>query len=268
MRPDFRQLALRASAAVDLAWQAFATVRQELALAAFSTDEQSAFTAQQYASKAKYLPGAEFNQRGLFEFERLALQAHFPAPPARVLVGACGGGREVLALRQMGYAVAAAYDPAAALVEGLRGTLADRTPLLVAAHESLRAEDLAAALPIDAVLVGWGSYTHVLGRAQRVAFLKTLRQLCPTGPVLLSYFKRAQTGRRRENVRRVAQAAIQVASLGRAHRHEDGDHYFAHVGFCHAFAPGEVTEEATEAGYVSAFEADAGAWYPHAVLKP
>src|ERR1700729_3001993 len=54
-----------------------------------------------YERQAMYRD-ASYNRSGLLWWEREALEAHFSAS-GRLLVTAAGGGREILALRLMGY---------------------------------------------------------------------------------------------------------------------------------------------------------------------
>src|SRR5690242_14925828 len=46
--------------------------------------------------------GSEHNLRGLFPWEETAVKTHFPAASSVLVIGA-GGGREVIALQQLGY---------------------------------------------------------------------------------------------------------------------------------------------------------------------
>ncbi|MBW2191836.1 MAG: hypothetical protein JRG93_20055, partial [Deltaproteobacteria bacterium] len=50
---------------------------------------------------------------GLYEWEQRWFERRLPAPPASILIGAAGAGREASALRQLGYHVHA-FEPSAA----------------------------------------------------------------------------------------------------------------------------------------------------------
>jgi hypothetical protein len=56
----------------------------------------------------------------------------------------------------------------------------------------LRREDtsirLAPDAAFDAVLLGWGSFGHVLERAERFELLRACDRIAPNGPILLSIF--------------------------------------------------------------------------------
>jgi hypothetical protein len=43
----------------------------------------------------------------------------------------------------------------------------------------------------DAVLLGWGSLSHVLSPAHRALVLQALDRLCPEGPLLVSFLPRS-----------------------------------------------------------------------------
>lgn len=168
---------------------------------ALSDAEQTALTARLYA-----VSGA--GPRGLFDWER----AWFAGlPPGRLLVGGAGAGREVRALRALGHAVDA-LEP----VPTLRGALieAGAAQVAVADYGALadavldRATGPAATLegPYAAVLLGWGSLTHVLGTAERARLLRACHALCPAGPILASFWLTGSPH---------AQAPSRAARLGR-----------------------------------------------------
>src|SRR4051794_31497614 len=127
--------------------------------------------------------------QGLFGWERPWLQRRLPPPPARLLVGACGAGREALALAAAGYRVDA-FDPASSLVALLNARAGARLR-----SAAFRYQDLAAAVldgaggaaarfageRYDAVLLGWTSLSHVLDADERARLLRAVDRLCPEG---------------------------------------------------------------------------------------
>ncbi len=134
---------------------------------------------------------ASYNERGLFEWESVAIGAHF-GECRRVVVTAAGGGREVLALRERGFD-ARGFECNAGLVHAGRRLLADHghegTIEVCARHEWPTNE------PFDGVVVGWGSYMLIRGRQRRVAFLRgAARSLPKGGPLLVSFFGRDRLG--------------------------------------------------------------------------
>ena len=196
------------------------------------------------------------NQAGLHEWERVAVEEHFP-PGGRVIVTGAGGGREVLALLERGFD-AIGYEPNATLVEAGAGLLARR------GHGGrLRACDRDA-FPdggghCDAILVGWGSYMLIAGRDRRVAFLRAARRAVPEGaPLLCSFFTRDDDVRYYAILAGTANAVRRLRGRERA---EIGD--TLGENFAHRFTRGEIERELALAGFrMIAFERHP---YGHAV---
>lgn len=131
---------------------------------------------------------------GLDRWEREWYAASLPPAPARVLVTAAGTGREVVALRRIGYSVDA-FEPAAGqatLIAAEPGDLILRATyddLVHAQHGDVGSPAAPlAAQRYDAVILGWGSFTHVLERRGQLELLSACHGLCPEGPILLSFW--------------------------------------------------------------------------------
>jgi hypothetical protein len=147
---------------------------------------------------------AAWNERGLFDWERAAVDRHFRGCE-RIAVAACGGGREVLALLEDGLD-AVGYEPH----PGLAAFAAD----LLAAHghpgrvRTAPRDELPPDMePCDGLVVGWGAYSLVHGRAARERLLAGARERLPAGaPVLLSFFETARHGRGYRATRAIAAA--------------------------------------------------------------
>ena len=134
---------------------------------------------------------------GLFDWEKDVVRDHFPMPPARVLVGAAGLGRESFALAELGYAVTA-FEPVGTLVAQMRarrqnvgppirifqGAFHDM-PILdrgcPSAPHDLRNDPL-----FDAAVIGWGSISHLLSDAERIQTLRRFAEVTK-GPILASF---------------------------------------------------------------------------------
>ncbi|MDW8364130.1 MAG: hypothetical protein RMK74_17205, partial [Myxococcales bacterium] len=134
-------------------------------------------------------------ERGLFPWERAMFARWLPPPPARLLVGGAGWGRECAALCAMGYEVVA-FDPA------VRAAVGD--PFRAQCESYLGGyEDLAASVldgadgplaavcrsgPYAAFVFGWTSLSHLLRPGDRMRAVRAAAVLCPSGPLLASFF--------------------------------------------------------------------------------
>lgn len=184
----------------------------------------------------------EYNQRGLFGWERRAVDEFFPREGKLAVLGA-GGGREVLALRQMSYRVDG-WECQPAFVES--------------ANTLLRAHGLGSCVSLvprdtvpdgpakyDGLVIGWAAYTLMSGRARRVELLRALRTKVESGaPILLSFHGRS-AGDARYRI------AVTVGNLWRRllgrERVEVGD--FLDPNFVHQFIEDEVVAELWAGGF-------------------
>jgi len=157
--------------------------------AAFDVDEKRRLSPLLYDHSPFYRANT------LFEWEREWLERHLAGVHGRVLVGGCGAGREITALEERGLRVCA-FDPSTALLREaservasallVDGTYGD---LVAAVLEGDASSPLAgwATTRFDAILLGWGSFGHLLSTRERVRLLAAARVLCPHGPILGSY---------------------------------------------------------------------------------
>lgn len=200
-----------------------------------------------------------WNLRGLFDWEAAAVRQHFPAG-ARVLVTGAGGGREVIALLDDGFD-AHGFEPNPVLVEAGRRVLAERGH---ADRLQVMGRDLAPVAdgPWDAVVVGWGSYMLMPGRARRLAFLRALRaQLSPDALLLVSFWPRSHLPASSSRVH-VGTANV-VRRLRRRDAVEPGD--FLAPNFVHTFTPAEIRSELEAAGFAVLQQTEEP--FGHAVAK-
>jgi hypothetical protein len=258
---------------LDRAARVFGMLREELAFRTFTERDWLDLGRTLYAQATRYSRGSEHNESGLFAFECEAIELAFPPPPATILVGACGGGREIFGLLERGYRIAAAYDPVERFIDALREEsrlFALRDRICLGTHQEIDSlppvRQLAdSGTAVDAVIVGWNSYTHLRGVARRIEFLRSLRKLCPTGPVLLSFF--VEMGSEPERLARL-RAKLRRWLGTTDSTVETGDGLHRGQGAIHSFTEASFGLEATEAGYRVQHwrEHDFGA--AHAVLVP
>jgi hypothetical protein len=244
---------------VDQAYRAFDVLRSEALIALVPPEQRGSLTLESYDRNSLFR--SLEHERRVFPWEREAVERFFPPPPARVLVGGAGSGREAIWLRGLGYQVAA-FEPAPALARLLE-LRCPREQML--ACETAGYEDLVAGIPAirrhapyAAVVLGWGSLSHVADSRVRRDLFERVRSLSPEGPVLLSWIPPKPSGPRRETLR----ALLRRLGL-REKTHNDS--YQAHLGFVHSFDQAELEDLVRGTGYaIARFDA----LDPHAVLIP
>ncbi len=210
-------------------------------LGLLTRDELHALDEHYYDLSSEYQTDA-WNCQGLFTWEGDLIGAHFPAD-GRLLVLAAGGGREVLALQEKGYAVDG-YECHPKLVAYANRLLqSDGHPPAV----GLSPRDWCPPLigTYDGLVVGWGSYMLIQGRPRRVALLQSLRQhVRPGTPVLLSFFHRGMSTRR---YRLIAAVANGIRTVRRREPVDIGDGL--HPNYVHFFSEADVADELAAGGF-------------------
>jgi len=221
-----------------------------------SPDRLADLTIKAYDRNPKYLSR---DNLGLFAWEDAVLREYLPAAPASILVAACGGGREMQALAQLGYKVSG-FEPGAALVETARSIIPSQMlgQLRVLSFEAFIASRSPIFDCVDALILGWGSLSHVSVEATRIALLNEGRELCPTGPIILSWVKDGPTELELKVRERISGFGIKTRDV------REG--YSTHGGYTRSYSYDEVFTLAAETGQrvVRYDEGD----YPHAVLLP
>lgn len=235
--------------------RAVAVARSEILFAYLSPERRERVTAALYGAQRTYAPGGRRFEAGLFDWEReLYASPEFPRPPARVLIGGAGGGREVVALRALGYGVHA-FEPSSALSSA--GSVATGGAIIPAGYDDFvsaangesnaLSETLRAGF--DAIILGWGSYVHVLDDASKVAVLAAARRVAPTAPVAFSFASSEAyvEGERVARLRHMLRAAL--PKLGGRHTVHPRDSFDPWAGFSREPTAAEVPELAKRAGY-------------------
>jgi hypothetical protein len=180
--------------------------------------------------------------RGLIDWERRAIDGYFPVGCA-LLVASAGGGREILALARLGYEVDG-FECHEELCESARN-LAAREHLSSTITLAPRDHCPAFGRTYDGLIVGWGGYMLIQGRARRIEFLRELRRHARAGtPILLSFYVRPGDGRHFRLVRLIAGT---LRSLRRGEPVEIGDDLAPN--YVHYFTKSEIASELKEAGF-------------------
>ncbi len=134
----------------------------------------------------------EYNTSGLFPWEQNCVEKYF-SNAKTILLLAAGGGREMLALSRLGFAVDG-FECNPGLRDFANQLLAQQAVSAIIAPmapDSCPVTDRMYA----GVIAGWGMYMHIQGRSHRIAFLKALRKIMlPDAPLLLSFFSTSGVG--------------------------------------------------------------------------
>jgi hypothetical protein len=213
---------------------------QSLGLGLLDPKELVRLTVQRFESST-YLDPAYNSGSGLWLWEREALRRFFPSA-GRILVGAAGAGREMVALHRAGYSVEG-FECAHTLVEAGQVILRDAG---CAGRLTWAPAGTVPALEgqFDGAIMGWSGYMYIPLRTQRVKLLQDFRALLRCGgPLLLSFQTREHCERRMywsargANWFRKVRGAPPVAA---------GD--YLDNGFKHWFNRDDVAGEMAEAG--------------------
>jgi hypothetical protein len=215
---------------------------QSLGLGLFDADELVRLTVRRFESSSYQDPVYNAGS-GLWLWEREALRRFFP-PAGRILIGAAGSGREMIALHRAGYIVEG-FECATSLVEAGQKILRDAGcpgQLIWAPAETV--PPLSG--PFDGAIMGWSGYMYIPRRAQRVKLLRDFRDLLAEGaPLLISFQTREQCERR---MQWSARGANWIRKLRRAEPVAVGDRLDS--GFKHWFNRQDIAGEMADAGLV------------------
>ena len=143
-----------------------------------------------YAATTVYrTPGDQ--RRGLYPFERRALDTHFHRRPPACSCPAPAAAARSSPSSARGYQVDA-FEPVPPLVDAANRALAEGGAAARVTRSTLEQWSAAppAAAPYDGIFTGWATWTHLIQREARLAALRAFRRACPRGPVLLSFWRR------------------------------------------------------------------------------
>jgi hypothetical protein len=253
----------------------FCAFRDELLWSSVRPVDRHKINETLYSREVGYLPGGKYYQHGLFDWEIRALtRPPFPQS-GLILLGAAGGGREIEGISALGYSILA-FEPTSALFEGAKEVSkkcmdcnivqASYADLIAAAR--FRSGPLVVPLSkvsIAAVVLGWGSFSCLLSVAERLDLLRTVRQIAPEAPVLLSFLALPLPPiATAERIRLFLQRSLRLFS--RKHDHTIQDVFFTGGGFTHLYTEPEIADLASQSKYGVVHLSQIP--YPHAVLKP
>ena len=261
---------LRATLLLDRVYTKFDRGRALLVTAFASDDVLAEYNDLAYGAAGTYDPSTTAFRDQLFNWEKDAIRRVFPAPPARVLVGGAGGGREAFQLASSGYRVTA-FESSPGLVRSMAGRAGTQPGVeaMVGRYESLpvlvgldgASIDLKDREPFDAALLGWSSFSHIRHARARIDALRAFAGLT-AGPVVVSFFSRPSDPAPTSRLRRA------LDTLG---RRVEGDQFTTHIGYYHLSSREELSEEIAAAGLTivdASYEAADGSWPWVAVARP
>jgi len=248
-------------------WESAQRVLGAVCTEALSREEKSQLTVRIY----DFFPGYYRTITDqLHPWEGPWFERRLPVPPASVLVGASGVGREAVVLAQRGYRIDA-LEPAPDFVAISQRALGDGTPVYPLSYEDLNTLLLDPPAPgqepaqhelqnvrYDAILLGSGSLTHVLDPLQQQRLMQACTRLCPTGPILASFFcdddagSKTRVGAATRMGRRIGRAL--AALRGKPLEGTDRLSYRPHSGFAYTFTPQQVEALASCVGRTVTWE--------------
>jgi hypothetical protein len=210
-------------------------------------------------------------QQGLWDWEARWFAERLPAPPARIFMGGAGAGRDSLPLLERGYEIDG-LEPAESLCATLATVLGPARLAVRASYEELSAAILdgaggpAAAFVgrrYDAVVLGWGSLTHVLVERERARILAASARLTD-GPILASFWMRDDAAEATSWGRAARMGKALGRGLGRLRLGGQGAPG-EESAFGHAFSRAELEGLAASIGRDVIWGGASGV-YPHATL--
>ena len=202
---------------------------------------------------------SEYNKKGLLKWEQEMVEKYFRSCQNLLLIGA-GGGREVFALQNMGYAVDA-FECNPALQESGNKFLASKglAPCIkVVERDACPKGDS----KYDGAIIGWGTYTLIQGADRRSDFLEAVRsQIGNEANILLSFFTRNGDSWQMKNIASIGNI---IRFMLRRERLEIGDSLAPN--YVHYFTEAELSEEMDRAGFELLYYSSKS--YGHAIGRP
>lgn len=220
----------------------WSALRNRLAWAFTTSEQRSKVAINAYENYATFLPGGEWFEQGLFDWEEKIFHSELIPKSGLVMIGGCGGGREIRALHQKGYEILA-FEPLGVLAKASQN-LADTLPgvrFMQATYEEILDFQIPSTLSI--FLFGWGSFSHFLDPLKRHKFLMLIHEQAKQAHVIISFFNNIDSD-------------------------SNGDQFSFNGGFFHAFTRDEVESLAHRTGYHVCLFGDAGQGTSYAVLVP
>ncbi len=213
---------------------------------------------QNYFSSTRMYQEEMHNLSGFWDWEEQIVNNFFKDCQT-VLVGAAGGGREIIALSKRGINVEAfecnenlaLYCSHLLEKHGILAKIVLSTPDHVPDNLGI----------YDGLIIGWGGYMHIVGCENRVRFLKECHEHVKTdSPIFLSFWTRNESYIFDFYSARIAKFIRFLRGIDETI--EIGDTIDS-PGYYHRFTKDEIEKELKEAGFLLVFYSESGV--PHAV---
>lgn len=199
---------------------------------------------ERYYSQTKKYSNDRYNSFGLFRWEEIFIRKYFSKAKNLLLIAA-GGGREVLALTELGFEVDC-YECNPTLIEsgnlllqknGVKSKIS-YLPRNTVPNENKK---------YDGVIIGWAAYTHIRGHDQRLAFIKKLHQFLKNkeSSLMVSFEVRRGPSEQEKVIRFISNI---FRYFSRRDRIELGDRLIPI--YVHYFSEEEIKKEFIQAGYI------------------
>lgn len=263
---------IRASMLADRAYTRFDRLRSLLITSFASDGTLEAYNDIAYGATSVYDASAPQFRTRLFNWEIELVDLAFPKPPARVLVGGAGGGREAFELASRGYQVSA-FEPSLVLARSMSEKSAQgggAVDVFLGRYEDLprlrrfpsdETVDFTHEPRFDVSLLGWSSYSHIRHRQDRIETLRRFAMITD-GPVIASFFMRPPASGRVHPVVRLS------TRLG---FRTEGDSFTPYIGYYHLSSEAELAAEVADAGLTivdASYNGSEGYWPWIAVARP
>lgn len=212
---------------------------------------------QQFYDSEKIYRDEEYNQSGLWDWEFKVVQTYFQACKTILLAGA-GGGREILSLNALGYEVDA-FECNPGFVK-FANELLSRKGVNCIVQFAPRDTCPNYEKIYDGLIVGWGAYTLIQGRENRIDFLKQMRSHVKNeAPILISFLYCYKSPKYYSIISAIANFIRRLSFKPRA---EVGD-FILPENFVHYFSKEQIASELAEAEFRMEFYSTNG--YGHAI---
>ncbi len=185
----------------------------------------------------------DYNKSGLWPWEADMVERYF-SNCKTILIGAAGGGREIISLTERGFQVDG-FDCFPEFLDTSKAILSSQnvTSRMLYAEPDHVPEEFGV---YDGGIMGWSGYSHISGTQNRVNFLREFHQhIQKGGPLLISFFTLPEDSYQFDLIYLTAKAVRRVRFS--REKVERGD--ILTEMFFHYASHEEVQHEMTQAGF-------------------